>query len=100
MAQTTWPAVHLDHRDLRRATTIGSARSRSGTVNRSNRGFRTDRVRYDNVSVEIGDGYHGWLECGPFDAIVVTAALGHVSPPLIEQLKVGGRLVMPLGSME
>jgi protein-L-isoaspartate(D-aspartate) O-methyltransferase len=53
---------------------------------------------YDNVSVKVGDGYHGWPECGPFDAIVVTAALGHVPPPLIEQLKVGGRLVMPLGS--
>jgi protein-L-isoaspartate(D-aspartate) O-methyltransferase len=52
---------------------------------------------YDNVSVKVGDGYHGWLECGPFDAIVVTAALEHVPPPLIEQLKMGGRLVMPLG---
>ena len=52
---------------------------------------------YDNVSVKVGDGYHGWPECGPFDAIIVTAALGHVPPPLIEQLKVGGRLVMPLG---
>jgi len=53
---------------------------------------------YDNVSSKVADGYHGWPECGPFDAIVVTAALGHVPPPLIEQLKVGGRLVMPLGS--
>ena len=52
---------------------------------------------YNNVSVKVGDGYHGWLECGPFNAIIVTAALGHVPPPLIEQLKVGGRLVMPLG---
>ena len=52
---------------------------------------------YDNVSVKVGDGYYGWPECGPFDAIVVTAALGHVPPPLIEQLKVGGLLVMPLG---
>jgi len=57
-------------------------------------------LRYDNVSVKVGDGYRGWLECGPFDAIVVTAALEHVPPPLIEQLKVGGRLVMPLGSIE
>jgi protein-L-isoaspartate(D-aspartate) O-methyltransferase len=53
---------------------------------------------YDNVSVKVGDGYLGWSECGPFDAMIVTAALDHVPPPLIEQLKVGGRLVMPLGS--
>jgi protein-L-isoaspartate(D-aspartate) O-methyltransferase len=52
---------------------------------------------YDNVSVKLGDGYQGWPECGPFDAVVVTAALEHVPPPLVEQLKVGGRLVMPLG---
>src|SRR5258706_16310755 len=49
-------------------------------------------LAYDNVSVRLGDGYGGWPECGPFDAIVVTAALGELPPPLIEQLKVGGRL--------
>ena len=42
---------------------------------------------YDNVNVKVGDGYHGWPECGPFDATIVTAALGHVPLPLIEQLK-------------
>ncbi len=50
------------------------------------------------VSVRLGDGYGGWPECGPFDAIVVTAALGQVPPPLTEQLKVGARLVMPVGA--
>ena len=52
---------------------------------------------YDNVGVKVGDGYHGWLECSPCDAVIVRAALGHVPPPLIEQPKVGGWLVMPLG---
>lgn len=52
---------------------------------------------YDNVRVRVGDGYQGWVECGPFDAIIVTAALGHVPPPLIAQLKTGGKLVMPVG---
>ena len=54
---------------------------------------------YNNVSVKVGDGYLGWPECGPFDAMIVTAALDRVPPPLMEQVKVGGRLVMPLGSV-
>jgi protein-L-isoaspartate(D-aspartate) O-methyltransferase len=55
------------------------------------------KLGYDNVAVKVGDGYLGWPECGPFDAIIVTAALDHVPPALIEQLKVGARLVIPLG---
>src|SRR5947207_9782156 len=54
-------------------------------------------LAYDNVSVRLGDGYGGWPDCGPFDEIIVTAALGQVPPPLTEQLKLGGRLVMPVG---
>jgi protein-L-isoaspartate(D-aspartate) O-methyltransferase len=53
---------------------------------------------YNNVSVKIGDGYYGWEEHSPFDAIVVTAAAEYIPPPLIEQLKDGGRMVIPVGS--
>ncbi len=53
---------------------------------------------YENVSVKHADGYHGWKEHAPFDAIVVTAASPHIPPPLIEQLKDGGRMIIPVGS--
>jgi protein-L-isoaspartate(D-aspartate) O-methyltransferase len=53
---------------------------------------------YGGVHVRIGDGYRGWPEAAPFDAIIVTAAPDHVPQPLIDQLQVGGRLVIPVGS--
>jgi len=58
---------------------------------------RLSRLGYDNVQVRAGDGYYGWEEYAPFDAIIVTAAASHVPPPLIAQLKVGGRMMIPVG---
>jgi len=52
---------------------------------------------FRNVFVRQGDGYYGWEEKAPFDAILVTCAGGHVPPPLIRQLKNGGRMIMPVG---
>lgn len=55
------------------------------------------KLGYENIQVRIGDGYQGWKEAGLFDAIIVTAAPPEVPQPLIEQLKVGGRMVIPVG---
>ena len=53
---------------------------------------------YSNVITRHGDGYFGWPEAGPFDAIMITAAVNHVPPPLLKQLKDGGMLILPLGN--
>jgi len=59
---------------------------------------RLKELGYGRVRVKYGDGYFGWEEAATFDAVIVTCAANHIPPPLIKQLKEGGRLVIPLGS--
>ncbi|BCT66566.1 protein-L-isoaspartate(D-aspartate) O-methyltransferase [Nitrosospira sp. NRS527] len=61
-------------------------------------GERLKSLGYDNIKTKVGDGYYGWPGAAPFDAIMVTAAASHVPPPLLKQLKPGGRMVIPLGT--
>lgn len=56
-----------------------------------------ERTGYTHINTRRGDGYYGWKTAAPFDAIIVTAAASHIPPPLIKQLKVGGRMIIPVG---
>ncbi len=59
---------------------------------------RLKELGYTNVTVKIGDGYHGWPAHGPFDSIMVTAAASQIPPPLLQQLRPGGRMIIPVGA--
>jgi protein-L-isoaspartate(D-aspartate) O-methyltransferase len=59
---------------------------------------RLRNIGYENIEVKLADGYYGWEEKGQFDAIVVTAAAPYIPPPLIEQLKDGGKMIIPVGT--
>jgi protein-L-isoaspartate(D-aspartate) O-methyltransferase len=59
-----------------------------------------ESLEYDNVQVKCADGYFGWEEYAPFDAIIITCAVNHVPPYLLQQLRDGGRLILPLGSIQ
>lgn len=56
------------------------------------------RLGYDNIETRLADGYEGWPQQSPFDGIIVTAAISHIPPPLVAQLKNGGRMVIPVGT--
>ncbi|MDP6625953.1 MAG: protein-L-isoaspartate(D-aspartate) O-methyltransferase [Nitrospinota bacterium] len=59
---------------------------------------RLIKLGYNTIKLKYGDGYFGWKDYAPFDAIIITAAANHIPPPLIKQLKTGGRLILPLGN--
>ena len=69
---------------------------RENLANRSRKLLKN--LGYRNVDVKYADGYYGWKEHAPFDAIIITASANHIPAPLIKQLKEGGRLIIPLGS--
>lgn len=62
-------------------------------------GRRLSRLGFENVSVRHADGHHGWPQEAPFDAVIVTAAAGYIPPALVRQLRAGGRMIIPVGSV-
>ncbi len=77
-------------------TEVYTVEIRKALVERSKKVL--EELGYQNAKVRHGDGYFGWKEYAPFDAIIVTCAANHIPPFLVEQLRVGGRLIIPVGS--
>jgi protein-L-isoaspartate(D-aspartate) O-methyltransferase len=75
---------------------VDTVEIRKGLAERAD--VRIKGLGYRNVRVHYADGYFGWQEHAPYDAIIITAAVNHIPPPLLKQLKEGGRLILPLGS--
>jgi len=75
---------------------VYSLEIRKGLADKADK--RLKDLGHRNVRVKYGDGYFGWEEYAPFDAIIITASANHIPPPLIKQLKENGRLIIPLGS--
>ena len=69
---------------------------RKGLAEKADKSLK--ELGYRNIKVKYGDGYFGWEDQAPFDAIIITASANHIPPPLIKQLKEDGRLIVPLGS--
>ena len=75
---------------------VFSLEIKKGLHEKANKRFK--KLGYNTTKLKYGDGYFGWEEYAPFDAIIITAAANHIPPPLIKQLKTGGRLILPLGN--
>ncbi|MDF1591468.1 MAG: protein-L-isoaspartate(D-aspartate) O-methyltransferase [Desulfobacterales bacterium] len=75
---------------------VYSIEIKENIFNQANRILQS--LPYTNIKSRLGDGYFGWKDAAPFDAIMITAAIDHIPPPLLQQLKDGGRLILPLGN--
>ena len=78
------------------ANTVYSIEIKEKLYHRASKTLKS--LGYNNVKTRHGDGYYGWPQAAPFDAIMITAAVDHIPPPLLKQLKEGGRLALPLGN--